>query len=248
MKTATVFGSLLLAAALGAPALAQDPGPSPTPKPVTGTAQVSFLQTRGNTDTSVFGLGAEIKYKGASPWSVGAKGFFNRGSVNGNENLKNLAAAARAGRSLDSRTDLFLEAAYAEDEYAGIDHRVAGELGVARKLTVDGPHLFSLEVGFGLAHEVRLPGKIAQDFGFGRGGLAYKWLISKTADFQNQDNYIANLKQSSDWRFTNVAALTAAIGGKFSLKLIHTVNHLNTPPPGKKKTDTIIAAALVAKF
>lgn len=238
----------LLLAALSSPVLAQDPAPSPTPKPVAGAAQISFLQTRGNTDTSVFGLGAEIKYKGSSPWAIGAKGFLNRGSVDGNENLKNLAAALRGSRALDARTDLFVEGAYAEDKYAGIDSRVAGELGLARKLTITEPHLFAIEVGFGLAHEVRLPGKVERDFGFGRGGLSYKWVISKTADFQNQANYIANLKQSSDWRFGNVAALTAALRSKFSLKLVHTLSHLNSPPPGKKKTDTTIAAALVAKF
>ena len=57
----------------------------------------------------------------------------------------------------------------AEDKYAGIDSRVAGELGLSRKLAITEPHLLAIEVGFGVAHEVRLPGKTSQDFGFGRG-------------------------------------------------------------------------------
>ncbi|MEO8360445.1 MAG: DUF481 domain-containing protein [Vicinamibacteria bacterium] len=222
--------------------------PAPTPRPVTGSAQFSLLQTHGNTDTSIYGLGAEIKYKGSSPWAIGAKALLNRGKVNGTENLNNLAAALRGSRAIDDRTDFFAEGAYAEDKYAGIDSRRAGELGLARKLAITEPHLLSIEVGFGLAHEVRLPGKTKQDFGFGRGGFTYKWVISKAADFQNQANYISNLKQTNDWRFTNLAAVTAALRGKFSLKVSHALNHLNTPPIGKKKTDSIISAALIAKF
>jgi putative salt-induced outer membrane protein YdiY len=57
-----------------------------------------------------------------------------------------------------------------------------------------------------------------------------------------------NLSDSQDWRFTNAAALTAALNARFSMKLSYNVAHLNTPPPGKKQTDTTAAAALVAKF
>jgi putative salt-induced outer membrane protein YdiY len=243
-RCSSTLGLLFIAAL----ARAEDPAPAPTPRPWTGAAQVSFLRTSGNTDVSVLGLGAEVKHKADGPWAVGAKGLFNRGSLNGQQNLKNLALAVRGSRAIDKRTDFFVEGGYIEDKYAGIESRTAGEIGLARKLSITEPHLFALEVGFGLAHEVRLPGQTSQDFGFGRGGFTYKYVISKTADFQNQANYISNLKQSSDWRFTNVAALTAALRGKFSLKLIHSVNHLNAPPLGKKKTDTTIAAALVAKF
>src|SRR5262245_31826783 len=124
------------------------PEPSPTPRAWTGSAQVSFLQTTGNTDTSVYGLGAEIKYKTESPWSAIAKGFLNRGSVNGEKNLKNLGFSLRGLRSLDDRTELFVEGVYFEDFYAGIDSRESGELGIARKLSTTEPHLFLIEVGF----------------------------------------------------------------------------------------------------
>lgn len=47
---------------------------------------------------------------------------------------------------------------------------------------------------------------------------------------------------------TPTPAWTAGIRGRFALKLSHALARLNTPPLGKRKTDTIIAAALVAKF
>jgi putative salt-induced outer membrane protein len=236
-----------------APALAQEAAPAaapaPTPPPAwTGTAQVSFLKTTGNTETSVLGVGGDAKYKGASPWSIAMKAALARGEADGVENLRKFQASVRGGRAFNERTDAFIEAAYAEDIYAGIDSRYGGEAGVSHKLTLTGKHLLSVEAGFGAIHEVRLPGKLASDFATARGGLNYKFVISKTADFQNQTGYTANLSESADWRLTNAAALTAALNSRFSMKLSYNVAHLNTPPPGKEKTDTTAAAALVAKF
>jgi putative salt-induced outer membrane protein YdiY len=196
----------------------------------------------------VLGLGGEAKYKGASAWSVGAKAALTRGSASGKENLKNLLALLRASRSLDDRTDLFVEAGYAEDTYAGIDSRFGGETGLSRKLTFSEPHLFSVEAGVGAVHEVRLPGKTGKNFATARGGLTYKYAISKNADFQEQFAFTENLSDSKDWRLTHTASLTAAIKGRFALKLSHSLGRLNAPPLGKKKTDTVMAAALVAKF
>ena len=235
------------------PSMAQEAAPAaapaPTPPPAwTGAAQVSFLKTTGNTETSVLGIAGDAKYKGESPWSVAMKAGLARGEVDGVENLRKFTASVRGGRAFNERTEFFIEAGYAEDIYAGIDSRYGGEAGISHKLTLTGKHLLSVEAGLGAIHEVRLPGKIASDFATARGGLNYKFVISKTADFQNQTGYTANLSESADWRLTNATSLTAALNSRFSMKLSYNVGHLNTPPPGKKKTDTTAAAAIVAKF
>jgi putative salt-induced outer membrane protein len=241
--------SVVLCLLCAGPAIGQEATPSPTPPPAwTGTAQVSFLKTTGNTETSVLGIAGDAKYKGASPWSVAMKAGLARGSESGVENLRRFAASLRGGRAFNDRTDLFVEVAYAEDIYAGIDSRYGGEAGIAHKLTLTGKHLLSVEAAFGAIHEVRLPGKVASDFATARGGLNYKYVISKTADFQNQTGFTANLSDGEDWRLTNATALTAALNSRFSMKLSYNVAHLNTPPPGKEKTDTTASAAIVAKF
>lgn len=252
LRSAALWAFLLSLSALapaqetGAPVPAD--APEPPPPAWTGAGQVSFLRTSGNTETSVLGLASELHYNGTSPWSAAAKAAVNRGSVSGEENLRNLAASLRGGRALNERTDFFLEVAYTEDIYAGIDSRLETQLGVAHVLVNAAPHSLSIEGGVGYAHEVRLPLRLAEDFAFDRARLTYKYTISKTAEVQNEASYFGNLKDASDWRFNNVAALTAALNSRFSLKLSHAVSHFNTPPDGKKKTDTVMAAALVAKF
>ena len=121
-------------------------------------------------------------------------------------------------------------------------------MGPSHKLSGSEPHLLTIEAGLGAIREVRLPGKVDTTFGTGRVGVNYRYVISKAADFQNQTNLILNLSNRDDWRLTNMAAVTALLKSHFSLKFAYTFAHLNTPPSGKKKTDSMIAAALVAKF
>lgn len=249
--------TLNYAAAIGlfvSPAFAQAPAPAPPPPPPpvwSGAAQASFLNTSGNSETSILGLGADAKYQPTGPWSYLIRAGINRGSVAGKENLRNLGGAVRGARALDPKTDLYFEAGYAEDLYAGIDSRYTGELGLSRKVASTGPHFLTVEAGIGGARETRLLPrslKSTQSFGTARAGFLYKYAFSKTAEFSNQFGFLENLKTSDDWRMANTAAITAALNSRFSIKVSHALGHLNTPPPGKKKTDTAVAAALVAKF
>src|SRR5262245_46692878 len=96
----TAVLSLFFALSASAQDAAPSPTPPPPPPPWTGSAQVSYLRTTGNTDTSVLGIGGEANYKATSPWSLGAKIFFSHGSENDVETLKKLQASLRAGRAL----------------------------------------------------------------------------------------------------------------------------------------------------
>ena len=58
----------------------------------------------------------------------------------------------------------------------------------------------------------------------------------------------ADLNTGDDWRFTNEVAVTAALSTRLSLKVSQKLSHLNRPVPGSRKTDTILAAAMVANF
>jgi len=224
------------------------PEPPPPPPAWTGNAGLSFLKTSGNTETSVFGVGADAKYKSASPWSVALRAAFARGETDDVETMKKFDGGVRGARALGARTDAFLDLAYLEDIYAGIDARYGAEAGVAHKLTTTGRHLLSVEGGLGVIHEVRLPGKVESDFGTARAGLTYKFVISKTAEFENTGSFTANLSEGDDWRIANKTSLTATLSTHFSTKLSYTIAHLNMPPTSKKNTDATAAAALVAKF
>jgi len=56
------------------------------------------------------------------------------------------------------------------------------------------------------------------------------------------------LDEGDDWRFGNALAFTTAVNRVFSVKLSHELKLVNLPVAGFEKTDTILSAALVARF
>ncbi len=86
------------------------------------------------------------------------------------------------------------------------------------------------------------------DFATARAALEYKWKLSKTSEFSEEASFVEDLSDSKDWRFANKVSLGAGVTTVLSVKLSYAWLTLNEPVPGKKKTDTITSAALVAKF
>src|SRR5262249_8499649 len=181
------------------------------------------------------------------PWTAKLKLEFVRAESNGVENARSFAALLRGARKLTARLEAYALGAYAENKFAGIDHRVAGEGGAAYSSLAVGPHTLKLVAGGGYTKENRTNGD-DRSFGTGRVGLLYKWKFSKTAEFSEEASFTESFKDSSDWRFANTASVSASLTTILSVKISHALQTLNEPVPGKKKTDTITSAALVAKF
>ncbi len=234
----------LLALALPALAAADEP---PKPPPLwSGKAEVSYVATSGNSDTKTLGAAGETEYQ-PGPWSGKLKLEFVRAEADGKENARSFAGLLRGARKLSARLETYAEGTYLENTFSGIDHRVAGEGGLAYLLVGPEPHSLKFEGGIGYTKEDRSNGD-DRSFATGRLGLLYKWKFSKTAEFSEEASFTESFKDSKDWRFANTASVSAGLTTVLSVKISHALQTLNEPVPGKKKTDTITSAALVAKF
>jgi putative salt-induced outer membrane protein len=252
-------GSALLvlgvAAAFPGVLRADDP---PKPPPIwSGKAEASYVATSGNSDAKTLGAGGEVVYAPApGVWNFKLSLAFIRAETNGTESARAFDGVLRAARKLTPRLEAYGQGAYRENKFAGIDHQWAGELGLAYQFLNADPHSLKLEAGFGYTKERRLQpappagpgGTEDRNFSTARAGLEYKWKISKTAEFSEEASYTRDLKDSSDWRFADKVSLSAGVTTVLSVKLSYAWLTLNEPVPGKKKTDTITSAALVAKF
>jgi putative salt-induced outer membrane protein len=243
---------LLLAACLLTPGLlraddAPCPAPPPPPHPNwTAKAEASFVGTSGNSQTQTIGLGAEGEYK-PGPWSVSGKGVFVRQENENTESARRTFLGVRVARNLEPRLAVFVRGEYFQDVYAGIDRRLLAEGGVAFEAVKKEKHLLRLEAGLGYTDEVRLPPPDLQ-FASGRLGALYQWKISNSAEFSEEGILALNLQDGGDWRYTNRAALSAALVSRFSMKVSYGIAYLHQPPAGRKNTDTTPGVALVAKF
>jgi putative salt-induced outer membrane protein len=239
--------SIALATALsGARARAQDPAPPPVPKNLTGKAELSFVSTSGNTSTQTFGFAAEAEYKPA-PWAFKGGLAFLRAESDDEVKAKSIAAYVRGGRKIADPIEVFAEARYLKNTFAGIDNRFGLEGGIAYTVFKLPQHLLKAEAALGYVRELRVT-EPSLSFAMARLGASYKWTFSKTADFTEECGFIEDLSDSGDWRLQSVASVSAAMSSLFSLKASHPFNYVRKPPAGFGRTDTITSVAFVAKF
>lgn len=200
----------------------------------------------GNTKAQSLGTSADLIWR-ASVWTTEARGVFVRAEADDRETARALFAQLRESRKLSSTLELFGRAGFLRDTFAGIDGRTTLDAGLGW-VAVDRPrHLLRVDGGLGYLIENRLAGDdlrsaIAQTV------AKYRFKLSENADLTNDAGFLLPFAEADSWRYTNALALGAALSEVFSLKLSHTLSYLNEPVPGFGHTDTIISAALVAKF
>ena len=225
-------------------ALAQEPEPADV---WSGTAEVSFVSTSGNTDTRTLGVGGEIEYQPAD-WSGLAKITFIKSEADDVVNARSFSALLQVSSPFSPRLEVYGRVGYLKDTFAGIDDRISSEGGISHAIATTDPHSLTTLIGFGFTREVRLG---ADDLSFvtANATLQYSWALSETSALTDETAVTAGLGAArGDWRFTNDIGLTAGLNGLFSLRFSQKLTHLNEPVPGFRQTDVVVAAALVASF
>ena len=229
-----------------ASAVAQPTPDDPADGPWSGTAKVSLIATGGNSDTRTFGLGTEVTYDpGAWRWL----GRISYVETEADDQLKacSQSAPVEISRPFSERLEAYARGGYLRDLFAGIERRLTTKGGLAVTVIATDPHSLQLLAGLGLTREQRVVGD-ALSLGTANATGRYSWAIAESSALTEEATFVADLNTGNDWRFTNEVAATAALSTRLSLKVSYKLSHLNRPVPGFRKTDTILAAAMVANF
>ena len=245
LKSALCLWVISCGAALAQPCPCPS-APPPSPPLWTGSAEFSFLTTSGNTSTSSLGGALELDYKPA-PWAVVVKAGYLHASTDSVTTAEQLNFSLKGIRDLTPRIDLFVGAGYLRNRFAGFNSLISGEAGAGYKLLLGPVHTLRAELGAGYVHEDQLLGN-NRSYASARAGLGYSWQFSKTAGFTNDFSYLYDLSDSNNWIISEKAAITASLTSIFSLKASYTLLYNHEPVPTFKRTDTVTAVALVAKF
>lgn len=210
------------------------------------TAQFSFLDANGNTDSTTLGASNLFTWT-RNKWTL----LLPAGALNTKSNGVRTAEQYYAGEKvefkIDARNYLFERYQWERNVFAGFAHRHDLSGGVGREWFKTPTDNFLTELGAGYINEQR----VASDrvtFGSGRGYAKYAHKLSATADFSQDAEYLHNLKESKDYRFNAETALTAALTTRMSLKLSYALKFRNTPPPAFGKTDTLTAVSLIVNY
>jgi putative salt-induced outer membrane protein YdiY len=241
-----LFASVLLilvpARLVFAQAAAQPPEPPPR---LEATAQLTFLDTRGNSTSQSLGAGGEFIWR-PNPWIYAGKLIFAQTESDDALTARSLAALFRASRSLNNRVAVYGQYDFLRDIFAGVEQRHVIEGGLSFLAVDAAPHRLRFDAGLGYLHETRP----AEDFDSATLslGAGYRLAISATSEFTYTPRFLLTLADAGAWKFDQDVALTAALNTVLSLKVSHTLRYSAEPPVGFDTTDTIMAISLVAKL
>jgi len=243
-----LVGTIVVGAVSGgwaAPALGQTAAAAKPPAHE-GSAEFALVATSGNTATRTVGLSGELTLRPAR-WVYRTKAAFVQNEVKGVVSARAVTGSLRASREFTKKVSVFGQVGFLRDRFSGISSRAAVEAGVSAVWNEKGRQSLSADVSGGYESEKRL---LAPDLSTGvtAMGLRYKAKISSTADFNDEARVTQSLSTNSDYRFDQVAAVTAKLNTHLSLKVSNTVRYVHSPVPGFKHTDTTTSMALVTKF
>jgi len=216
-------------------------------KPWKDAAELSYVQTSGNSKTSTISAKNLFNYdwqKAALELTAGGLGTKSGTSVTAEQ----FNASEKVSWKLTGKNYTFEKAAWDKNRFAGIKDRWDFGVGVGRHILESADNQLFAEVGGGYIFEDRMPGSDNTSFGTYRAYAKYIRTLSATANASQDFEYLGNLKESDGYRMNAETALVASISTHFSLKASHVWKFVNSPSAGFRKTDTMNMLSLIVNY
>jgi putative salt-induced outer membrane protein len=251
-KPATVKMLLAIAGTLAATlvataALAED---KPAPAEWKMSAELGFVTTTGNTETSTTNAKFDATHeKDAWRRNVHAEAF---GASNTDpatdvttHSAERYQLSGKADYKFNEFDYVFGVANYDKDRFSGYNYQATIAAGYGRRVLHEDTMTLDLEIGPGVRKLKDSTTDMTDTSGIVRLAAKYAWQISDTSSFT--EDFSSDV--SSDLTVTkSVTALTAKVNTSLAMKLTLTVKNNSEVPAGTEKTDTETAVTLVYSF
>lgn len=211
--------------------------------PWSGGLSLGYLSTSGNTETTSYNTKFVVARE-EGDW----KHQLN-GAANGAEDTSTSTAEAyqlgwRSDYSFNENDFIFGTVDWRKDRFAGVTEQVSYALNYGRHVIDTPTHVLSLGLGAGYRDADRSDGTNNKS-GIGRGSLAYDWIWSETAGF-NQGLIVES--GGGNTYIESVSSIRARLVGDFNLVLSYTIKQNSDVPAGAEKTDTQTAISIEYAF
>ena len=217
-------------------------------KKLSDQAELSFVDTGGNTDVVSLSARNLLKYKFTEKlegaWEVGAL----YGESDGEKNAESYFTDLRLDYLFTERFYVSGIAGWSKDEFAGIDSRY--EIGPAAgyKFLIGPKHFLLGEAGLNYVNE-EYTDDTDKDYLGGRAFAQYEYVFTEKNRFSQSLEFLYDFDESDNYNIISETALISALSDYLSLKASYLVKYDNEPVPSTlDETDTILALTLVANF
>ena len=222
-------------------ASAQDAAP-PEEKSTKFTADLAYIMTGGNTETTSITGGEKIEHK-KMKWTFLEEFRAVWGKADGEETAGRYDGTLRSEYLLSPRVSAFVMGVWRRNVFAGISRQFEEDLGLTWHAVMGKPHVLDLEGGAGLLQRHSTLDE-NDDFATARAALLYQYYFTEKAYFEARGAFLLGLEDSEDSQTEARLALVAPLGGGFSVKLGYDLFYRNQPLPGLEDLDTTLSAGL----
>jgi len=217
--------------------------------PWTSSAELGYVTTSGNTNTSSLNAKFDIAYEVEKWKHTGHAETLQSDSRNETTGLDEKTAdkslvtyqADYKFSELDYALGLL---SYEEDKFSGFEYQAKAVLGYGRKIIINEDMRLKLEIGPG-ERKYKPDFMPSESDPFIYLAAKYGWDITPTSKFTEELTADFGDKQD-EWK--SITALTANINSSLAMKLSHTVKYLDVVPAGNDNYDRETAVTLVYSF
>jgi len=211
-------------------------------------AELSFVDTGGNTNVRSLSAKNLLKYKFTEKlqgsWKLGALS----GKNDGEKNAENYFTDLRLDYLLTDRLYLVAITGWLQDKFAGIDARYYLGPSVGYKFFIGPKHFLSNEVGLNYLNE-EYTNSTKNDYMAGRAFGKYVYSFTETNKFSQFVEFLVDFEDSENYNVNSETALISGLNSYLSLKTSYVIKHDNKPIPSTlDKTDTVLALTLLINF
>ncbi|MDH4071567.1 MAG: DUF481 domain-containing protein [Gammaproteobacteria bacterium] len=236
-KTLAAILALSLAGAVLAQEETEEEGPW------AGKLSLGYLSTSGNTATTSHKTHFEVGYT-SDPWEHMLHGASNGADDGGATTAESYQLGWRSAYNFNENDFVFGTVDWRKDRFAGVVEQKSYALNYGRRVLHGPTHILALGIGAGYRDSDRADGTNEAN-AIGRGSLAYDWVWSETAGFE-QDLIIES--GSDNTYIESVSAVRARLVGDFALVLAYTIKQNTDVPVGTEKRDTQSSVSIEYAF
>lgn len=207
---------------------------------------LSYSNTKGNTDTTRFGLdfhGERKRKKNTITLDVTAL----QSSSNGVEDNNKWNALAQYDRDLTKKLFFNYLISYGEDKFSGFDYQFNTGPGLGYKAIDSDAHKLNLRANALYSKDDIADGG-TNEYASWVAGFNYKWAVLDNLDFLQEASFKSQFDHFENYFVYSKTAIESQLNGMFSLGLSYKVDYKNIPAEDRKRTDRVFLASLIINY
>lgn len=208
--------------------------------------ELSYSNTKGNTDTTRFGLdfhGERKRKKNTITLDVTAL----QSSSNGVEDNNKWNVLAQYDRDLTKKLFFNYLISYGEDKFSGFDYQFNTGPGLGYKALGSDSHKLDLRAN-ALYSKDDVEDEGSNEYVSWVAGFKYKWAVLDNLDFLQDAYFKSQADHFENYFVYSKTAIESKINGMFSLGMSYKVDYKNIPAEGRKRTDRVFLASLIINY